>query len=679
VRTEQRPLHRRAIAHAIAGALVATTAFIGLGLGSPTAAAVADDDWLGIVNTYRQMSGLNPITANPTWSAEARAHSCYMLLNGISHDEIPGRPGYTPGGDVAGNSGNVAVSSSISATARNHIDLWMTGPFHAIGILRHNLTSSGFGLCTGENTPTPWRSGGTLDVIRGLDMSRPRPSTPILFPGDGATVPLNAFITEFPNPMTLCGWTGNAGLPLFAMMPNDVTAANSTLTGPNGPIETCTLHKGNTGADGTARAILDGDNAVIVMPRQILADGTYTVNVNSNGGNVSWSFSVDAKGPLSYTPPPPPDPELTKPTAEATQFEPVSPFRLVDSRQGKGTLRLRAGRITTLAIGNSDITAVSANFTAVRPSAAGYITAYNCTTEVPTVSTLGYRPGQNVANQAIVPLQNGKLCLYSYADVDIIIDVNGYYRTADDGAGFSPMTPARLLDTRPAGIPALAPMQPRPVKVTGVTGGAPEGSTSVALNVTAVKPAGPGWLRAFPCDSSSASDISSVNFVAGDLRPNSVVVPVGDDGEICLLSSQPTDVLVDITGSFSSGAGLDFVPLDPIRLVDTRERWEHLNPFTNGGKVATGRTLRVQVAGVRGVPAGAKAASVNVTAIQADTTTFVTVFPCGARPGTSNLNLIPWQGVAANGAMVKLNSAGEVCVYVDRPAHVVIDINGIWR
>ena len=667
------------MANTLATALIAISAFIGVGIGAQTAEAVADDDWLGIVNTYRQMSGLSPITSNATWSAEAKAHSSYMLQNGISHDEIPGRPGYTLGGDKAGNSGNVAVSSSISATARNHIDLWMTGPFHAIGILRHSLTSSGFGLSNQENTPTQWRSGATLDVIRGIDASRPRPSTPIVFPGDGATVPLNAFIVESPNPVTLCGWTGSAGLPLIAMMPSEVTSANSTIVGPNGPIDTCTLHPGNTGADGTARAILAGDNAVVVMPRQVLADGTYTVTVSSTGGNVTWSFSVDHDGPLSFTPPPPPEPELTAPTAGETQFDPISPFRLVDSRAGKGTQRLRAGKVATLSIGASDITAVSANFTAVRPSGAGYITAYNCTTELPTVSTLGYRPGQNVANQAIVPLQDGKLCLYSYADVDIIIDVNGYYRGADDGAGFSPITPARLLDTRPAGQAALQPMQPRTVKVAGVPGGAPADATGVALNVTAVQPAGQGWLQVSQCNGTNTPDISSINYVAGDVRPNSVVVPVDGNGEICLLSSQTTNVLVDVTGYFSDGAGFDFVPLDPIRLVDTRQRWEYVNPFTDGNKVGARQTLRVKVAGVRGVPADATAASVNVTATQADTTTFLTAYPCGTQPGTSNLNLIPWQGVTANGAMVELSAAGELCVYVDRPAHVVIDINGIWR
>ncbi len=163
------------------------------------------------------MSGLDPVNVDATWSAQAEAHSCYMLQNGITHDEIPGRPGYTSGGDIAGNSGNVAVSSSVSASPRNHVELWMTGPFHAIGILRHNLRTTGFGLCASSST-SPWRSAGTLDVLRGLD-STPRPGTPTLFPGSGATVPLHSFVTESPNPLTMCGWSGPAGLPLIAMMP----------------------------------------------------------------------------------------------------------------------------------------------------------------------------------------------------------------------------------------------------------------------------------------------------------------------------------------------------------------------------------------------------------------------------------------------------------------------------
>ncbi len=666
---------RRTVLSTLLSIVIIAGATIGIS-GSTPVSAVSDSDWLGVVNTYRAMSGVAPVTPNATWSSEAQAHSCYMLLNGITHDESPNLPGYTPGGDVAGNSGNVAVSSSVSATPRNHIDLWMTGPFHAIGILRHNLTSSGFGLCADSSTPTPWHSAGTLDVIRGLDSGRARPSTPIVFPGDGSTVPLHSFITEYPDPMTLCGWSGSAGLPLIAMMPQEVTSATATLTGPNGPIPTCNLHKGNTGANATARAILDGDNAVVVMPREVLADGVYTVTVNSNGGNVTWSFTVKRGAALEAAPPTVPD---TEPTANATKFEPVEPFRLVDSREGLGTVRLQAGRVARIKAGGADIAAVSANFTVVSPSGFGYVTAYNCTPDVPTVSTLGYRPGQTVANQAIVPLDRGSLCLYSKVATDIIIDINGYYRTTSGTSGFVPVTPARLFDSRGPGIASLKAGRELALQVTGVDGGAPSGSVGVAANITVIEPTGYGHLQVYPCGAPSDIGISNINYVPNDYRPNTVVSPVDNRGRICLRSLTNTDVAVDLTGYFSESGGLELVPLDPIRLFDSRTTYRSLNEATGGQRVKAGQVIRLTVKGVRGIPATAKAVSVNLTATDAIKDTYLTAFPCGARPNTSNVNLVASQFVSANGAMVKLSADGDLCLYSKNAVHVIVDINGIWQ
>ena len=115
---------------------IARAIVVGAVIAGAASAEPASNDWLGIVNTYRAMSGLGAVSENATWSSQAYSHGCYMLYNGIAHDEIPGKLGYTSGGDLAGNNGNVAVSSSTTATARNHVDLWMTGPFHAIGVLR---------------------------------------------------------------------------------------------------------------------------------------------------------------------------------------------------------------------------------------------------------------------------------------------------------------------------------------------------------------------------------------------------------------------------------------------------------------------------------------------------------------------------------------------------------------
>ena len=117
-------------------------------------------------------------------------------------------------------------------------------------------------------------------------------------------------------------------------------------------------------------------------------------------------------------------------------------------------------------------------------------------------------------------------------------------------------------------------IEPRPV-VPGVPlrvpvlgrGGVPaSGVVGVALNVTAVGPVGPGWMRVWPCGSDEPVT-SSVNYaVAGAVEPNAVVVPVDETGEVCISTKAASDVVVDVSAWFD--AGLQGVPGD--RIVDTR-------------------------------------------------------------------------------------------------------------
>jgi hypothetical protein len=667
---------------------VVTTAVLlgGISVSAGTSVVTAsagpsDHDWLRIVNTYRAMSGLAPVTANASWSDGGVKHSCYMLFNGISHDEIPGRPGYTVEGRAAGLNGNVAVSSSASASPRSHIDLWMTGPFHAIGILRHNLTQSGFGLCANENT-SPWRSGATLEVLRGINSSLPRPSQPIVFPGREATIPLSRFVTETPNPVTLCGWTGGAGLPLIAMFPAGVSRATSSLTGPSGPVSTCTLHPGNT-SDPTAQGIMRSENAVVVVPRVGLEPGRYTATVTSNGGNATWSFNVDPRAPLTASASPLPaapakiEAIATTPTSTASSFEPITPYRHADSRKGARLVRLRAGQPRRVDIAAGDVTAVSANFTVAEQSGRGHLRVYNCTSGVPTISTVNFT-WSPAANQAVVPLSKGGLCLYSSVDTHVVIDVNGWFRAGASATNFTPLPPKRIYDSRAAATPRLAPNTTRVIPVTSVPGGAPAGASAVAVNLTVVNPATPGFIRAFPCDQTTRSDVSNVNFAPGETRPNSAIVPVSAAGTICVESKAATDVIVDINGYFSPDAAYQFIPLNLVRLLDTRSTTASVNPITKGQRLGSGQIAKIKVAGIRGVPADAKAVTVNLTATDALVDGFVTAYPCGAIPDVSNLNPGPTRHAVANGTMVGLSGAGELCVYTARPTHLVIDISGSW-
>ncbi len=323
------------------------------------------------------------------------------------------------------------------------------------------------------------------------------------------------------------------------------------------------------------------------------------------------------------------------------------------------------------------IVAVSANFVGTEAAAAGYLSTYNCSTGLPEVSTLGYSPGSSVANQAFVPLTNGDMCLFSLVDSDVVIDINGYYHT-DEGVGFVPTKPVRLYDSRIAGRSPLRRGGELRLKVVGVEPGAPVGTKAVAINLTAIAPEAAGYIRVYPCGAANGKQISSINFTPYEVRANTVVTPVSSSGTICLSANTTVDLAIDLAGHFKSGAGYEYQPLDPVRMLDTRYEKSDLNPFTNGRPLKAGQVVELQVAGRQGVPADAVAASVNITSVATDRASYVTAYPCGTRPTASNVNVAPSQVVTANGAMVKLTSEGTVCLFVVQPVHVIVDINGVW-
>ncbi len=88
-----------------------------------------------------------------------------------------------------------------------------------------------------------------------------------------------------------------------------------------------------------------------------------------------------------------------------------------------------------------------------------------------------------------------------------------------------------------------------------------------------------------------------------------------------------------------------------------------------------GRTLPVQVTGVLGVPADAAAVALNVTVTDPKYAGYVTVAPCGATAGTSNLNY-EWDTTVANHVVVKPGAGGQVCVSTYADAHMLVDLTG---
>ena len=660
-------------------ALVTLSAVAATGVAARADAAPANTspaslEWLVRMNAWRVMSGLTPVVENSTWSQQGAEHGCYMLKNGITHYQNPALPGYTPGGAEAGKSGNVATTWGPNPiTDSEFVDWWMSAPFHAIGMLRESLQTSGYGRCDiGDG------KGATVDVIRGINYSVPDNTEPILFPGRDTTSHLYRFRAETPDPVQLCGWDGSAGLPLIAMMPNEFTSASASLVGPSGNVEVCALHANNT-SDETAIRVMSFDDAVVVVPRDFLTDGRYTATVATNGGDVTWSFAI-ARDDVTAMPT-----EYGDTVADVdganSKFTPVAPFRLVDSRINKGTHRLKGGESREIVVSRDpDVTAVSANFTVDRPSSAGFLTVYNCTPTRPEASTLNYSD-RAAAAQALVGLKDGKLCVYSHVDTDLIIDVNGFFGSAGT-LKFNTLEPVRLHDSRSTARP-LKPNVRQVIQVTG-RAGVQADAQAVALNVTAVNGDRAGFITLWSCDTQQRPEVSSTNFIAGEVRANSAIVPLSPDGKICVESIADVPFVLDVSGYFAVSASTGFTPVASLRLLDTRSSNVQLSQWFLGSKVRGFEPgfepVSIDIAGVRGIPANAKAVSVSVVAVSPERDGFITLWPCGAAaPVVSNLNYAAGSAATANGALVKLSADGKLCVMSQANSHLVVDITGIYQ
>jgi hypothetical protein len=110
----------------------------------------------------------------------------------------------------------------------------------------------------------------------------------------------------------------------------------------------------------------------------------------------------------------------------------------------------------------------------------------------------------------------------------------------------------------------------------------------------------------------------------------------------------------------------DVTAISPTRVLDTR-----LGLGAPTGPLVTGVDLSVAVP----APAGATAAMVNITAVDALADGWIKAWPCdGPRPATSSLNFTP--GIAAaNAAIVRL-AASRICLASSVSVQVVVDVTG---
>ena len=279
---------------------------------TPTPTATFATSWLGYVNRFRALANVPALDENSTWSAGGRLHSRYMVKNDfIGHDEDTSNPWYTPEGRTAAQNGNVMVSSSPSVPDEYAVDLWMTGPFHAVGVIDPQLHTTGFGSY--READGGWAMGGTLDVLRGTGGVPAGTSFPLPFPKSGGQTWLLSYGgSEAPDPLTSCsGYSAPSGPPVILQLgsggvtPNVTAHAFSEQGG--AALEHCVFDEtnyvnSNSSYQSLGRAVLGARDAVVLMPKKPLAVGkTYHVSITSNGNTTSWSFSTVAPPPSSRT------------------------------------------------------------------------------------------------------------------------------------------------------------------------------------------------------------------------------------------------------------------------------------------------------------------------------------------------------------------------------------------
>jgi Cysteine-rich secretory protein family len=248
------------------------------------------------------LGGLPALTENVEWSKGDTDHARYMVKNDyIGHEEDPNNPWYTEAGAIAANTSDVMVSGTADTPDSSAIDLWMSGPFHGLGIIDPALSASGFGSY--REPGGVWEMGACLDVIRGLG-GIPRSITfPVLWPGDGETMPYTSYSGgEWPDPLSSCpGFTTPSGPPIYLQLGDgslfpDVIAHSFQQAGT--PLDHCvfdetTYSNSDSGEQDTGRTILSMRDAIILIPREPLEPGvTYTASITANGTTHTWSFTV---------------------------------------------------------------------------------------------------------------------------------------------------------------------------------------------------------------------------------------------------------------------------------------------------------------------------------------------------------------------------------------------------
>ena len=136
------------------------------------------------------------------------------------------------------------------------------------------------------------------------------------------------------------------------------------------------------------------------------------------------------------------------------QLTPVTPCRLIDTRQGQPIQGGTSQNFIVPQLGGCGIPASSAayslNVTVVPRKTLNFLTIWPAGEAQPVVSLMNSPDGRVKANAAIVPAgAQGAVSVYVTDTSDVILDIDGYFAAPSSATyQFYPLTPCRIIDTR---------------------------------------------------------------------------------------------------------------------------------------------------------------------------------------------------------------------------------------
>jgi hypothetical protein len=255
-----------------------------------------------LLNGWRQLVGVEPVTLDETLTAGCREHASYLRINPLArgHAENASAPGYTAAGDLAARTSVLAYGLGSTAGP----EVWEPTPYHRMALLDPRLAATGFwnefGLsCMNvgnvdndrrapELTAYPYPVGGQRGVATTFSCNE-SPDPCFAVPGNNGRTPTGFEISlQFNGPWASIG---------------DIRVTSATLAPVHGAPVALTV-------DNHDSALRDG---LLLIPQAPLAAGT-TYSASASGTvlgtaddgstaeypyGLSWDFSTPGIAPAA--------------------------------------------------------------------------------------------------------------------------------------------------------------------------------------------------------------------------------------------------------------------------------------------------------------------------------------------------------------------------------------------